>query len=108
MSLPLLITHEAELEDAKSWYRQKREGLDEEFILRGSGARSHLPFSHGYYRSLHRSSASRGKTLSLLHLLPNIDPNQIEVLAVYHNETSKQARTRLNFFSPIQFLHPCK
>jgi toxin ParE1/3/4 len=87
MSLPLIITPEAEedLADAKAWYERQRAGLGAEFVLCVEEALdriSRLPEAAAeVYPGVRRVLVRRFP----YGVFYRIDPDQIAVLAVYHN-----------------------
>jgi plasmid stabilization system protein ParE len=88
MSLPLIITPEAELDlaDAKSWYGRQREGLGERFLLCVEVALDHI---HSFPEAA--PEVYPGVRRVVVRQFPygvfyRIDPDQIAVIAVYHSK----------------------
>lgn len=88
MSLPLIITPEAEadLAEAKAWYERKREGLGEEFVLCVEAALGHIcrvpAAATEVYPGVRRVIVQRFP----YGVFYRVDPDQIAVLAVYHSK----------------------
>jgi toxin ParE1/3/4 len=88
MSLPLIITTEAEadLAEAKSWYERKREGLGEEFVLCVEATLDHIrrvPAAATEVYPRVRRAVVRRFPYGVFY---RVDPDQIAVLAVYHSK----------------------
>ena len=86
MSLPLIITPEAEadLAEARAWYEGKRVGLGEEFVLCVEAGLEHIrraPEAAPAVRPGVRRVVVRRFPYGIFY---RIDPDQIAVLAVYH------------------------
>jgi plasmid stabilization system protein ParE len=88
MSLPLIITPEAEedLAEAKAWYERRRPGLGDEFIERVEEALERI-------RRIPQGATEvyPGVRRVVLHQFPygvfdKVDTDQIAVLAVYHSK----------------------
>lgn len=87
MTLPLLITPEAEIDlaEAKTWYRRKRRGLVEEFLLCVEEALERIRrFPEG------ATEVYPGVRRVVMRRFPygvfyRVDPDQIAVIAVYHS-----------------------
>jgi toxin ParE1/3/4 len=88
MSLPLIITQEAEwdLADAKSWYERKREGLGEQFVLCVEAALDRIRrFPEG------ATEVFPGIRRVVVRRFPygvfyRVDPDQVAVIPVYHSK----------------------
>jgi plasmid stabilization system protein ParE len=88
MSLPLIITAEAEadLAEARDWYEEKREGLGEEFVLcveAGLDQIGRAPAAAGEVYPGVRRAVVRRFPYGIYY---RVDPDQIAVLAVYHSK----------------------
>jgi plasmid stabilization system protein ParE len=88
MSLPLIITPEAEadLAEAKTWYERKREGLGEEFVLCVEAGLEHIrraPEAATEVQPGVRRVVVRRFPYAIFY---RVDPDQIAVLAVYHSK----------------------
>lgn len=86
MSLPLIITPEAEadLAEAKAWYESKREGLGEQLVLCVEAGIEHIRRVPEAATEVHpgvRRVVVRRFPYGIFY---RIDPDQIAVLAVYH------------------------
>jgi len=88
MSLPLLITPEAEADiaEARAWYEGKREGLGEEFILCVEAGLDHIRRAPAA-----ATEVVPGVRRVVVRRFPygifyRVDPDQIAVLAVYHSK----------------------
>jgi plasmid stabilization system protein ParE len=88
MSLPLIITPEAEadLADARAWYEQKRAGLGEEFVLCVEAGLDHIcrvpKAATEVYPGVRRMMVRRFP----FGIFYRVDDDQIAVLAVYHSK----------------------
>jgi plasmid stabilization system protein ParE len=87
MSLPLIITEEAEqdIADAKKWYDRQRPGLGEEFVLCVEEALDRIRvIPEGATEVLPgvRRVVVRRFPYGVFY---RVDPDQIAVLAVYHS-----------------------
>lgn len=87
MSLPLILTPEAEADvaEARSWYEEKREGLGEEFILCVEAGLAHIRRA-----PLGATEVVPGVRRVVVRRFPygifyRVDTDQIAVLAVYHS-----------------------
>lgn len=87
MSLPLIITPEAEadLAEAKAWYNRQREGLGEEFVLCVEEALERIRRS-----PKGASEVFPGVRRVVVRRFPygvfyRVDPDQMAVIAVYHS-----------------------
>lgn len=88
MSLPLLITPEAEadLAEAKAWYERKRAGLGAEFVLCVEAGFDHICRVPTAAAAVHpgvRRVVVRRFPYAIYY---RVDPDQIAVLAVYHSK----------------------
>ncbi len=88
MSLPLLITQEAEedLADAKVWYERRRAGLGARFVLCVEAALDHIrraPEASTEVAPGVRRVVVRNFPYGVFY---RIDPDQIAVIAVYHSK----------------------
>ena len=88
MSLPLIITPEAEadLADAKAWYERKREGLGEGFLLCVEAGLDHIrraPTAATEVYPRVRRVVVRRFPYGIFY---RVDPDQIAVLAIYHGK----------------------
>jgi plasmid stabilization system protein ParE len=88
MSLPLIITPEAEadLAEAKAWYERKRESLGEEFILcveAGLEQIRRAPEAATEVQPGVRRVVVRRFPYGIFY---RVDADQIAVLAVYHSK----------------------
>jgi toxin ParE1/3/4 len=92
MSLPLIVTPEAEADvaEARAWYEDRREGLGEEFVLCVEAGLEHIrraPMASREVQSGVRRVVVRRFPYGIFY---RVDPDQIAVLAVYH--TSRDPR----------------
>jgi plasmid stabilization system protein ParE len=88
MSLPLIITPEAEedLAEARAWYERKREGLGEQFVLCVEAALDHIrrvPAAAAEVAPGIRRVVVRKFPYGVFY---RVDPDQIAVIAVYHSK----------------------
>ena len=88
MSLPLIITPEAEedLADAKAWYERQRAGLGTRFVLSVEAALDHIgrtPQAASEVLPGVRRVVVRRFPYGVIY---RVDPDQIAVIAVYHNK----------------------
>ena len=88
MSLPLILTPEAEADiaEAKTWYAEKREGLGEEFVLCVEAALNQIRRAPAA-----GSEVFPGVRRVVVRRFPygifyRADEDQIAVLAVYHTK----------------------
>jgi toxin ParE1/3/4 len=88
MSLPLIITPEAEadLVEARAWYERKREGLGDEFVLCVEAGLDHIrrvpKAATEVYPGVRRVVVRRFP----YGIYYRVDEDQIAVLAVYHSK----------------------
>ena len=87
MSLPLLITPEAEadLAEAKAWYARQREGLEEQFLLcveESLDRICRLPHAGTEVLAGVRRAIVRRFPYGIFY---RVEADQIAVLAVYHS-----------------------
>jgi plasmid stabilization system protein ParE len=87
MSLPLIITEEAEedLADAKAWYDRQRQGLGERFVLCVEAALDQIRRAPGAATEVYpgvRRVVVRQFPYGVFY---RVDPDQIAVIAVYHS-----------------------
>jgi toxin ParE1/3/4 len=86
VSLPLIITPEAEMDlaEARSWYGRQRTGLAEEFLLCVEEALDRIRVLPEGYREV-----APGVRRVIVRRFPyglyyRVDPDQIAVIAFYH------------------------
>lgn len=88
MSLPLIITPEAEkdLAEARTWYEERRDGLGDDFILNVEAALkqiSRLPLAATEVHPSVRRVVVRRFPYGVFY---RVDDDQIAVIAVYHSK----------------------
>ena len=88
MSLPLILTEEAErdLAEARDYYDRRRAGLGDEFLERIEAAMNHIrrvPEGSTEVQPGVRRTVVRGFPYNVIY---RIDADQIAVIAVYHGK----------------------
>ena len=86
MSLPLIVTPEAEADmaEAKAWYEGRRTGLGEDFVLCVEAALEHVRRAPGAARQVQPGVRCVALQRFPYGVFYRVDPEQIAVLAVYH------------------------
>lgn len=87
MSVPLIITHKAEMDlaEAKAWYEDKREGLGKEFVMCVEAALDHIRRSPTAAKEVFPTVRRLVVRRFPYGIFYRVDPDQIAVLAVYHS-----------------------
>jgi toxin ParE1/3/4 len=96
VSLPLIITHEAEMDlaEAKAWDEAKREGLGKEFILCVEAGFDQIRRSPTVAREVFPTIRRVVVRRFPYGIFYRVDPDQIAVLAVYHGRREPRGRQK--------------